>query len=77
MSTLYANLQKLACWIDNGNTQFIDLCITECDNTIKSMLDDGNRAEVKETLLMAIKAMPKEMGFYMARSCINRGVSLI
>lgn len=77
MSALYANLQKLAGWIDNGNVQFIDLCITECDKSIKTMLDSGKGAEVRETLLIAIKAMPKEMGFYMAKSCINRGVSLI
>ena len=77
MSALYANLQKLACWMENGNADFIDACVVECDNTIKTMIDSGKGAEVKETLLLAIKAMPKEMGFYMAKSCLNRGVKLI
>lgn len=77
MSALYANLQKLACWIKEGDEYFIGRCVTECDNTIKSMLDDGKRAEVKEVMLAAIQRMPDVMGFYMAQSCINRGVSLI
>lgn len=72
MSQLYVNLQKVAGWIKNGNASFIADCVTECDNTIKAMLEEGKQAEVKETLLLAGIRMPREMGIYMGMSCAAR-----
>lgn len=76
MCQLYADLQRVASWIANGNDYFINACVIECDATIKAMLDEGKQAEVKETLRLAVQRMPKEMGAYIARSCIGRGVTL-
>lgn len=73
MSKLYANLQKLACWIKNGNKDYIAECVIECDSMIKSMLAEGQKGEVSEVIHAAMENMPKEFEFYRINSCILKG----